>query len=42
MDRIYLNNLFDVYQNMLTDHEQEVFINYFHDKKLYILTNMMF
>ena len=31
MDRIYLNNLFDVYQNMLTDHEQEVFINYYHD-----------
>lgn len=31
MDRVYLNNLFDVYQNLLTDHEKEIFINYYQD-----------
>ena len=31
MDRVYLNNLFDVYQNLLTDHEKKIFINYYQD-----------
>jgi uncharacterized protein len=31
MDRIYLNDLYDLYQSLLTKHEQEVFTNYYQD-----------
>jgi uncharacterized protein len=35
MDRIYLNNLFDTYKNMLNSHEQEIFIDYYQNDLSY-------
>ncbi len=31
MDRVYLNELFDIYENILSDHEKEVFKDYYQD-----------
>lgn len=31
MDRVYLNNLYDLYQNLLTHHECDVFKEYYQD-----------
>ena len=31
MNRVYLNNLFDIYQGLLSDKEKNVFINYYMD-----------
>ena len=31
MNRIYLNNLFDIYQNLLNEHERQIFMDYYQD-----------
>lgn len=31
MDRVYLNDLFDIYKSLLNKHEWEVFQNYYQD-----------
>ena len=31
MNRIYLNELFDIYQNLLTEHEQQIFMDYYQE-----------
>ena len=31
MERIYLNDLFDLYQKLLNEHEQSVFIEYYQE-----------
>lgn len=31
MNRVYLNELFDLYENLLSNHEQEVFKDYYQE-----------
>ena len=31
MDRVYLNDLFDIYQNLLSEHEKGVFQEYYQE-----------
>ena len=33
-DRLYLNSLFDIYQELLTEHEQLIFKDYYQDDLL--------